>query len=63
MVHEWTEDEFFGRYEVALKVDFGTTVAATAALAKLLDIIPELDALGFELDVRNVIYAQHGRKT
>lgn len=61
--HEWLEDEFFGRYEVALKLDVGTADGALELTRLIRSWLDEVDPprLGHELNTVYVVGSERKR--
>jgi len=61
--HEWIEDELYGRYEVRLKIDVGSSDQALEVARLLRGFIDEWDPprLGHELETIYIVGGEHKR--
>jgi NAD(P)H-dependent FMN reductase len=59
---EWLEDDFYGRYEITLTVDVGTTDQMLAASKAMREFASTLDVLGYETQAVCVVGSSSHRR-
>jgi hypothetical protein len=58
----WMEDDFYGRYEITLTVDVGTTDQMLAASKAMREFAATLDVLGYETKAVYVVGGSSHRR-